>query len=96
MNLYHITDFTHLNSILKYGLLGNPIVYVTTSVTACLAIRKCQEELYEKRKDVGFVIFTFDSMDFQLLDDPHCTLVNNKPVAFMIYADIPASLLSIL
>lgn len=96
MKLYHITDYPNLDSILTYGLLGNPIVYVTTSSIACLAIRNSQEKLYEKRKDVGYIIFEFDSAEYDLWEDPNCMKVNGQPVAFMLYADIPPTKLKIL
>lgn len=93
--MYHLTDFALLDQILSEGLKGFPVVYVTEAPEYARAIRRCQENLYEKIKDCGHVIFEVDVDGYDLYVDRNVVPINKQPVAWLIYADIPPQRLKV-
>lgn len=82
MIYYHVTDYYCHERILVEGLKGNPVVYVTHSKQAALAIRQCQLQLREK---FGACIVLKIDYDGELFVDPNVRPFNT---AWMIYDDI--------
>lgn len=83
MIYYHVTDEYYHERILQEGLRGTPVVYVTHSKRAALAIRQCQLQLREK---FGACVVLKVDYEGDTFVDPDVYPLNT---AWMIYDDIP-------
>lgn len=83
MIYYHVTDEYYCERILREGLRGNPVVYVTHSKRAALAIRQDQLRLSEK---FGACVVLKVDYEGDTFVDPDVWPLHT---AWMIYDDLP-------
>ena len=89
MIYYHITDECWSERILREGLIGNPVVYLTNSVANALAIRASQDRLGEV---IGAAIVFRVEYSGEVFIDRH---VQPLGTAWMVYDDLPPSCLRV-
>ncbi len=89
MIYYHVTDEYVYEKILREGLIGNPVIYVTHSKRAALAIREDQLRMREK---FGGCVVLKVSYEGDVFVDPDVFPLNT---AWMIYDDIPPQQITI-
>lgn len=92
MTYFHVTDEGLIESVLRDGLIGSPVVYLTTSRFDALAIRRSQERLGERSGPVQVLAVEWSG---EVFVDPHVKTTPFGPVAFLAYADVPSSALSL-
>jgi hypothetical protein len=85
MIYYHITDDYLQERIVREGLKGHPVVYLTNSVANALAIRASQDRLGEV---IGAAIVFRVEYEGEVFIDPH---VQPLGTAWMVYDDLPPS-----
>jgi hypothetical protein len=97
MILYHITDSYLEGKILREGLIGDPVVYLGKSPTACRGVRRSQIENGERLAEDGTTVFRVDSSGLDLFDDPNSTkTMFGEVLAFMVYADLEPHRLAVI
>ena len=89
MIYYHITDDYLQERIVREGLIGNPVVYLTSSYEHAVAIRRSQVRLGEV---IGAAILFRVEYDGEIFIDPH---VQPLGTAWMVYDNIPPSCLRV-
>ena len=89
MIYYHITDECCGERILREGLIGNPVVYLTSSYEHAVAIRRSQVRLGEV---IGAAILFRVEYDGEVFIDPHVQPIGT---AWMVYDDLPPSCLRV-